>query len=167
MKIRKTHVMLIALFAVGFSAVYVSAQQQRPNPADIRVNTNFFRVKDQLRVDDTIYCDRRIQTDTVFYKNLQKISSRDSKKDIEQVDPATAYEVLRTLDTVQYRYRDEDENEKMTYGFIAEDVDSRINGKNSKTISTDHIVAFMASVIRDQNRRIKALELRLNSAESP
>ena len=155
---------LLAVLSLGAIAI---AQQGEPN----RINNHKsdcvnFRCTN-LRVDSGIMCDRTILTDTIRYKHLLKISTRESKADIKQLDTDTAQAIVSNLAPVSFRYKSDAANARRTFGFVAEDADKRICGIQADSIPSDDIVAVLTAVVRDQQCRIERLELKIKSANSP
>jgi hypothetical protein len=90
-------------------------------------------------------------------------SSRALKQDISDLDPAQALAALKDLKPVTYSYK-VDPNEHHV-GFIAEDVPALVATNDRKSLSPMDITAVLAQVVKDQQKTIESLQMRLDQLE--
>lgn len=90
-------------------------------------------------------------------------SSRRAKRDIVALSADDAMAALSKLEPVQFRYADESSEDYL--GFIAEDVPELVATGSRTGLSSMDIVAVLTRVIQTQQRRIEALESRLDALE--
>lgn len=83
----------------------------------------------------------------LFATSFSPISSRQRKKNIIELDLATAIQALRQLTPVEFVYK-EDPTEKKRLGFIAEDVPDLIANADRKTVPIMDAVALVTQVAR-------------------
>ena len=88
-------------------------------------------------------------------------SSRDRKENIAELRLDAATEALMALQPVVFNYRDEPQEDYL--GFIAEDVPELVAVKDRDALSPMDIVAVLTRVVQQQERKIQALEARLDA----
>ena len=88
-------------------------------------------------------------------------SSRDRKENIAELRLDVATEALMALQPVVFNYRDEPQEDYL--GFIAEDVPELVAVKDRDALSPMDIVAVLTRVVQQQERKIQALEARLDA----
>ncbi len=71
--------------------------------------------------------------------------------------------VLRELKPTRFNYKVDKEEEHV--GFIAEEVPELLANKDRKGLSPMDIVAVLTKVVHEQQKKIQALEARLNAAQ--
>ncbi len=71
--------------------------------------------------------------------------------------------VLRELKPTRFNYKVDKEEEHV--GFIAEEVPELLANKDWKGLSPMDIVAVLTKVVHEQQKKIQALEARLNAAQ--
>ena len=81
-------------------------------------------------------------------------SSREYKKDINDLSLESAKTVLEKLNPVTFTYKKEKDDQHV--GFIAEDVPDLVSKKDRKGLSPMDIVAVVTKVVQDQQKVIKA-----------
>ena len=87
-------------------------------------------------------------------------SSREYKKDIENLEAAEAIDTLEALTPVKFKYkRDESDGH---VGFIAEDVPDLVATKNRKGMSPMDVVAVLTRVVKEQQKTITDLNKKVN-----
>ena len=90
-------------------------------------------------------------------------SSRDSKENIAVLSSADAVAAVMALQPVSYNYTAERREDYV--GFIAEDVPALLASRDRKSLSTMDVVAALTKVVQEQQRRIEALEARLEQGQ--
>ena len=90
-------------------------------------------------------------------------SSREYKEDIATLEAEEALETLNALEPVKYKYKNAREEKHI--GFIAEDVPDLVATKDRKGLSSMDIVAVLTKVVQQQQKRIEALEAKLNKKQ--
>lgn len=88
-------------------------------------------------------------------------SSRFGKENIEALSAEDATLALMALDPVIFNYREEQGEEYV--GFIAEDVPELVANRDRNALSAMDIVAVLTRVVQDQQKKITALEQKLDS----
>jgi hypothetical protein len=91
---------------------------------------------------------------------ISAASSRSIKEDITDLGLAEAADVLDRLRAVKFRFKP-DHGGQPAVGFIAEDVPDMVGTPGRDGVVTAHIVAVLVEVVKDQQRRIAALDERL------
>jgi len=86
-------------------------------------------------------------------------SSRHRKENIADLTPEEAIAALAQLQPVEFNYKN-DQQEKYI-GFIAEDVPDLVATKDRQSLSTMDIVAVLTKVVQEQQKKIEALEAKL------
>ena len=86
-------------------------------------------------------------------------SSRALKENIESLSAEAALEALAELEPVQFNYRSDREEGHL--GFIAEDVPDLVAMQDRDGLSAMDIVAVLTKVVQEQQKKIAALEARL------
>ena len=86
-------------------------------------------------------------------------SSRDKKENIAELSTEQARAALMQLEPVLFNYRNERAEEYV--GFIAEEVPDLVASRDRQSLSTMDIVAVLTKVVQAQQKRIEALEARL------
>lgn len=71
--------------------------------------------------------------------------------------------VLRELKPTRFNHKVDKEEEHV--GFIAEEVPELLANKDRKGLSPMDIVAVLTKVVHEQQKKIQALEARLNAAQ--
>ena len=87
-------------------------------------------------------------------------SSRSGKKNIVPLSGKLAEATLLALDPVRFDYKIDDKEHHV--GFIAEDVPELVAMNTRDGLSAMDIVAVLTRVVQEQQRRIDALEKRLD-----
>lgn len=90
-------------------------------------------------------------------------SSRDYKENIENLTQQDAISALEKLNPVRFNYKIEQGEEYI--GFIAEDVPDLVATGDRKSLSSMDIVAVLTKVVQQQQKKIAALETRLNASQ--
>jgi len=91
-------------------------------------------------------------------------SSRDYKKNIQDLSAAQAEAALSQMNPVQYQYKSDDLGDQHV-GFIAEDVPDLVATPGRKGVSALDMVAVLTKVLQEQQRKIAELEARLQAVE--
>lgn len=91
-------------------------------------------------------------------------SSIEKKENIRELGPEDALQALAQLEPVRFNYK-EDESEEYV-GFIAEDVPDLVATADRTGLAAMDIVAVLTSVVQEQQKRIEALEARLEGRSS-
>lgn len=86
-------------------------------------------------------------------------SSRTRKENIADLTAEEALRALAQLQPVEFNYKN-DQQEKYV-GFIAEDVPELVATSDRRSLSTMDIVAVLTKVVQEQQKKIAALEARL------
>jgi hypothetical protein len=86
-------------------------------------------------------------------------SSRHRKENIVDLTPEEALAALVHLQPVEFNYKN-DQQEKYV-GFIAEDVPDLVATEDRQSLSTMDIVAVLTKVVQEQQKKIAALEAKL------
>ena len=81
-------------------------------------------------------------------------SSRELKRDIQQLDGDAAVSALEKLEPVEYFYKADADNEHHV-GFIAEDVPELVATKSHKAVDSMEIVAVVTKVVKGQQATIQ------------
>ena len=90
-------------------------------------------------------------------------SSREYKENIRDLTIEEAVTALRELQPRRFNYKVDKEEEYV--GFIAEDVPELLASKDRKGLSPMDIVAVLTKVVQEQQKKIEALEARLNAGQ--
>ncbi len=90
-------------------------------------------------------------------------SSREYKENIRDLTIEEAVTALRELQPTRFNYKVDKEEEYV--GFIAEDVPELLASKDRKGLSPMDIVAVLTKVVQEQQKKIEALEARLNAGQ--
>lgn len=88
-------------------------------------------------------------------------SSRDRKENVAELPLDAATETLMALQPVVFNYRNEPQEDYL--GFIAEDVPDLVAVADRDALSPMDIVAVLTRVVQEQERKIQALEARLDA----
>jgi len=88
-------------------------------------------------------------------------SSRSSKDNIADLSGDAATAAVMALQPVSFSYKAEPGEEYL--GFIAEDVPALLATADSQSLSPMDIVAALAKVVQEQQRRIEELEAKLEA----
>lgn len=88
-------------------------------------------------------------------------SSRDRKENIAELPLDAATSALMALQPVVFNYRNEVGEDYI--GFIAEDVPELVAVRSRDALSTMDIVAVLTRVVQEQEKKIQALEARLDA----
>lgn len=91
-------------------------------------------------------------------------SSIEKKENVRDLTPEEALKALAQLEPVRFNYK-EDHNEEYV-GFIAEDVPDLVATADRSGLSAMDIVAVLTSVVQQQQKKIEALEARLDRQSS-
>jgi len=81
-------------------------------------------------------------------------SSREYKKDIENLSPGEATDTLNRLNPVKFRYKVDEEERHV--GFIAEDAPDLVATKDKKGMSPMDVVAVLTRVVQEQQKVMEA-----------
>lgn len=95
-----------------------------------------------------------------YYISMDRASSRKFKKDIEDLKGDTARDIVERLNPVTFRLKREDQPASYL-GFIAEDVPPEVGAPDREAVNTDHIVAALTRVVKDQQHAIAELRTRI------
>ena len=90
-------------------------------------------------------------------------SSRELKEDISELTVAEAAAALGGLRPKKFRYRAE--RGDLHLGFVAEEVPDAVAWKDGKSLNAMDIVAVLTKVVQEQQRKLEALEARLNDGQ--
>ena len=88
-------------------------------------------------------------------------SSRTRKKDIREIDTKDAFDAIRSLKPVTYKYKVDDSEEYA--GFIAEDVPDIVAMKDRDSLSPMDIVAVLTKVVKEQDNIMGEMKTRLET----
>jgi hypothetical protein len=91
-------------------------------------------------------------------------SSRESKRDIVELSGSDALEALQELNPVTFRYKEEPDEQYV--GFIAEDLPDLVATQDHKHMSPTDVVAVLTKVVKDQQKTIDELSIRLADLEA-
>jgi len=80
-------------------------------------------------------------------------SSRELKKDIQEVSAAEALQTVENLKSVSHVYKQG--NQDMHVGFIAEDVPDMVATRDRKGIESMDIAAVLTKVVQEQQKMLK------------
>lgn len=92
----------------------------------------------------------------IYYRNLNRISSRALKEQITELADHEAVALLEGLQPVRFIYKD-DANQEPHLGFIAEDVPAAIATADRKGISSMNITAVLCNMVRQHQQTIATL----------
>jgi hypothetical protein len=87
-------------------------------------------------------------------------SSRARKENIEFLSAEEALETLDGLEPVRFNYRNDHQEDYV--GFIAEDVPDLVAMQDRDSLSPMDIVAVLTRVVQEQQKKIEALEAKLD-----
>ncbi len=96
--------------------------------------------------------------------NLNRLSSREIKENIDDLSVQEALVALEKLNPVKFNLK-ADEGKVMQVGFIAEEVPHLATTSDGKAIISDHIVAILTKIIKEQQKAITALTEKLKIFE--
>lgn len=88
-------------------------------------------------------------------------SSKEYKKDIASLDSSDYEDILRKvgeIDVVKYRYKREDDDNKLRIGVIAEEAPKEIISEDKRAMSLSDSIGFLIAAIKAQQQKILALE---------
>lgn len=88
-------------------------------------------------------------------------SSIEKKENVRELTPEEALAALALLEPVRFNYKADDGEEYV--GFIAEDVPDLVATSDRTGLSAMDIVAVLTSVVQQQQKKIEALEARLDN----
>jgi len=91
-------------------------------------------------------------------------SSRELKKDIQEVSAAEALKTVESLKPVSFVYKEG--NQDMHVGFIAEDVPQMVATEDRKGIESMDIAAVLTKVVQEQQSMLKDLQDKVVSLEN-
>jgi glycerol-3-phosphate cytidylyltransferase-like family protein len=91
-------------------------------------------------------------------------SSRELKKDIQEVSAAEALKTVESLKPVSFVYKEG--NQDMHVGFIAEDVPDMVATDDRKGLESMDIAAVLTKVVQEQQRMLKELQGKIVSLEN-
>jgi hypothetical protein len=94
----------------------------------------------------------------------ERSSSRELKESIAVLPAQEAIETLEGLNPVKYNLK-ADKEKNLHIGFIAEDVPDLVASRDRKAISTDHIVAVLTKVVKEQHKTISVLTEKIKGLE--
>ena len=92
----------------------------------------------------------------VIIKNLKKSSSRALKDAIGTLPLSTASQILAKLNPVSYKYKS-NPNDRVQYGFIAEDHPEEIAEKDKASIDPVDLIAILCKVVQAHELRLEKL----------
>ncbi len=95
-------------------------------------------------------------------------SARAIKQDIRS-NAVNVQEILDGVDIMNFRYKNEvSENPDAPYhiGFIAEDTPELLSGRNRDGMATGDCIGLLLAAVKEQQKRIQALEERIRELES-
>ena len=90
-------------------------------------------------------------------EHIHQSSSIELKSNISKLSSNTAIDILKKLNPVKYRYKNEKEKEE-NLGFIAEEVPDILSDKDHKTVKIMDIVAALVKVVQEQQNEIEKLK---------
>ncbi len=90
-------------------------------------------------------------------------SSRERKENIRTLSLREAEAALGQLEPIHFMYKGDDSEAYV--GFVAEDVPALVATADRRGLGTMDIVAVLTKVIQEQQRRIEALESRLDGMQ--
>ena len=93
----------------------------------------------------------------VHIRNLQSGSSREWKEDIAEFSHEEATQVLKRLNPVTFRFK-EDESRQRHLGFVAEEVPASVATADRKAFSPIAIISVLTKVVQEQREEISALQ---------
>ena len=88
--------------------------------------------------------------------SINQGSSRDLKKDITFVTTGEAFEALKGLNPIKYKYKADSSGEEQL-GFIAEDGPELVATKDHKLLNAMDITAVLTKVVQEQQKEIQQL----------
>ena len=92
------------------------------------------------------------------------VSSKDLKKNIEDLSVTEAVGTLEDLKPVKFKFKAEDEND-LHIGFVAEDVPALVATPDRKGVSPMDIVAVLTKVVQEQNKTIAEMQKKIQALE--
>jgi phage minor structural protein len=110
----------------------------------------------------------RMYTNYLHYIDLVKMSTRDSKANIEDANLKQMQSAFDDMSLVTFNYKNEDgspRDDELKVGFIAEDSPDLITSKDKKQISLDNIIGVMVGALKFQQQRIDQLEIKIAKLE--
>ena len=93
----------------------------------------------------------------VHIRNLQSGSSREWKEDIAEFSREEATQVLKHLNPVTFRFK-EDESCQRHLGFVAEEMPASVATADRKAFSPIAIISVLTKVVQEQQEEIAALQ---------
>jgi hypothetical protein len=96
--------------------------------------------------------------------NFVQSSSKELKENITDFSTQEAIETLTALNPVKFNYR-KDNEKKLIFGFIAEDMPDLLATHGRKGVCAVEIVAVLTKVIKDQQEKLSLLRERVNALE--
>ena len=93
----------------------------------------------------------------------QNGSSRDTKQDIVELEPAEAMAALQGLDPIKFAYKVDPKERHI--GFIAEDVPDLVASPDRKSLSPMDIVAVLTKVVQEQQKTIDELTAKVTELQ--
>ncbi len=96
--------------------------------------------------------------------NFVQSSSKELKENITDFSTQEAIETLTALNPVKFNYR-KDNEKKLIFGFIAEDMPDLLATHGRKGVCAVEIVAVLTKVIKDQQEELSLLRERVNALE--
>ena len=91
-----------------------------------------------------------------YYGAWSKVSTRDIKQNIHELETNEAVDILQGLRPVNYQLK-QSEDPFVHLGFVAEEVPRSIASHDGRAIINDHIVAVLTKVVQEQQQTIRSL----------
>ena len=102
----------------------------------------------------------------IMHKGLVEGSSRALKENITDLSCPEALAILEGLNPVKFHWK-EGASQTPRLGFIAEEAPDLIASQDKKGIASNHIVAVLTRVVKEQQRMIADLTERINQLREP
>ena len=110
---------------------------------------------DSAHLWNAIYCN------TIYSNNSAPVSKRSLKENIKDWDGG-ALELLKGVNVVEYNYIS-DPDKTYHIGFIADDTDERIAGKDHDRMDTTNCIGVLIKAIQELSDKVSKLESQTNS----
>ncbi|GFO97059.1 hypothetical protein ig2599ANME_1257 [groundwater metagenome] len=99
-----------------------------------------------------------------YYGTFSAMSSRELKENITDLSHQEALETLEKLTPIKFNLK-ADDRKLLHLGFIAEDAPDMVATPDKKAISNNHIVAVLTKVMKEQQKIIKDLDMKVKILE--
>ena len=100
-----------------------------------------------------------------YYGALLGASSRELKEQIENLSIHQANEILQNLNPVQFNFIMDDKKTRHL-GFIAEDSHDLVTSTDRNAITTEHIVAVLTKIVKEQQATVASLTEKVKDIEA-